>query len=154
MSRLRFAAAAYLGLLFLSSPLARADIPPPPVNSVSVLTSPGCAMKALQSAFAARRAALVSCVPRDDRPMGRLVLSCSFDAQGKLVQCEPDAKKSRDSRYSKREVACLQKALASLQLDSKAGDPTKCSAQIEVLSKAGVYHRPNRHGGGELEPIY
>lgn len=155
MSRLRFESGLALGLLFLLHHFAivRADIPPPPRSSTKVIPSPGCAMPALQSALSSRRDALLRCVRDNGRPLGRLVMRCSFDAQGKVVQCEPDAKKSKDNRYSTREVACLQKALAALQLDAKAGDPTQCSAQIEVLSEAGVYRRPNRHNDGILDPI-
>jgi hypothetical protein len=155
MSRLHIAAGVCVGFLFLLSDLdrLRADIPPPPRNTVQAIASPGCAMKALSSSLASRRGALLGCLRRADRGLGRLVLSCSFDAQGKVVQCEPAAdKKSRANHYEKRDVACLQKALAALQLDAAAGDPTKCSAQLEVLSEVRHYQRPNRHDHDQVLP--
>jgi len=147
MSHLRIATYIGLGFLFLLHDLDRshADIPPPPRNTVNAVASPGCPMKVLSSSLSSRRGAVLGCLRRADRGLGRLVMSCSFDAQGKVTQCAPATDKKSAHHYEKRDVACLQKALAALQLDAAAGDPTKCSAQIEVLSENRPYHRPNRN---------
>lgn len=133
-----------LALLGLSVGQPAADIPPEPHHDVRVLSSPGCAMRALTRAVDRRHDALIECTVGETPGDRRAQVSCSFNAAGTVVKCETLA--SPKPTLSKKTQTCIEGVLAALKLDPKAGDPTGCQAQIEVRysRKKRRQHNPNR----------
>jgi hypothetical protein len=130
--------------LFCGGPV-RADVAPSPRTSVAALPSPGCAMPELSRQVGKKSDKVIACVEASSHL--KLVIVCLFDASGKAVKCEPapDVKMSKLASYEKEEIACMQKALAKIELDPKAADPTKCTARVEVRVYTPPYHRPRRY---------
>lgn len=99
-------------------------------------------MAALKSAVAKRSDAIARCMGENSiaKEHYKAVMRCTFDAEGKPVQCAPAGKHS----LNKQQLGCLNGALAKLKLDPQAGEVAKCEAQIELEFFQPPYHRRNR----------
>lgn len=121
----------------------RADVPASPERDVRLLSSPGCAMRALTRAVDRRSDAVIACTDGEGSGAHRARVKCSFNAAGAVVACEALA--SPKPTLSKRALTCIEGALAAMKLDPRAGDPTQCQAQIEVSYFRKKYRRPQRY---------
>ncbi len=100
-------------------------------------------MRALRRAVDRRSDALLDCTLGERSGVRLARLACSFSPAGAVVKCatlpSPKPTLSQDT------LTCIEKVLATLKLDPKAGDPTQCQAQIEVRYSRAKYRRPNRY---------
>lgn len=140
-----------LALLGLTQSELWADVAPSPSQSVRVLSSPGCAMRALSRAVDRRSSAIIDCTVGETPGSRQAQFACTFDTAGIVVSCQtlPSPKPT----LSKRAVTCIEGALSAIKLDPKAGDPTQCQAQVEVRYSRKPYHRPNRYRFDPDDPL-
>lgn len=100
-------------------------------------------MRALSRAVDRRSSAVTDCTTGEWPGDRRAQVACSFNAAGAVVKCETLA--SPKPTLSKKTLTCIEGVLSAMKLDPKAGDPTKCQAQIEVRYSRKKYRRPNRY---------
>jgi hypothetical protein len=135
--------AVAMGVLVAQPDQPLADVTPRPERGVRLLSSPGCAMRALTRAFERRSDAVIACTDGERVGVHRARVKCSFNVAGAVVACETLA--SPKPTLSKTTLTCIEGALAAMKLDPKAGDPTQCQAQIEVSYFRKKYRRPQRY---------
>lgn len=121
-----------------------ADVAPRPQITIKSLPSPGCPGSALTRAVAAKEDALYECADRE-RVTGKATLACTFAESGKVSSCE---QQPGSGGFSAKQIACLVGVLRKLSIPlaewTKVGGPSRCVAQVEVLSKRPPYRRPIR----------
>lgn len=156
VSRIRRAFRGWVGLalgLFALAPAEPwADVPIPPEQNVRVLSSPGCAMRALSRAVDRRSSSITDCTNGEAPGSRRARFGCTFDTAGIVVSCQalPNPKPT----LSKGTLTCIEGALSAIKLNPKDGDPAQCQAQIEVSYSRRPRRRPDRYLPDPNNPLH